>query len=104
MFYSDEIDLSSIVFSDESRFLMGDDKRWVWRRRGEDNPTLYKQTEKFPSSVMIYSAIGVGYRSNLVFVNGTIDSTKYQQNIIESGMIKKMNEIKGRGNWIFMQD
>ena len=49
MYYSNEIDLGSIVFSDESRFVLGDDKRWVWRRHGEDNPTAYKQTDKFVS-------------------------------------------------------
>ena len=104
MYYSNDIELGSIIFSDESRFVLGDDKRWVWRRRGEYNPTSYKQTEKFPSSVMIYGAIGVNYKSTLVFVDGSIDSMQYQQNIIESGMFESMDTLKGRGNWIFMQD
>jgi hypothetical protein len=29
--------LPLIHFSDESRFVLGDDKRWVWYRRGEEN-------------------------------------------------------------------
>ena len=104
MFYSNEIDLSCIVFSDESRFVLGDDKRWVWRRRGENNPTSFKKSEKFPGSVMIYGAIGVQYKSKLIFVDGTIDAAQYQQNLIESEMFEQMDSLKGRGQWIFMQD
>lgn len=104
MYYSNDIDLGSIVFSDESRFVLGDDKRWVWRRHGEDNPTAYKQTEKYPASLMIYGAIGVNYKSTLVFVDGSIDALRYQRNILASGMFETMDTLKGRGNWIFMQD
>ena len=104
MFYSSLIDFNDIIFSDESRFILGDDKRWVWRRRGENNPSIYKKEEKFPPSIMIYGAIGVNYKSKLVFVSGSIDSSKYRENIIESEMIETLNETKGKGNWIFMQD
>ena len=104
MYYSNEIDLYSIVFSDESRFILGDDKRWVWRRHGEENQTAYKSFEKFSKSLMIFGAIGVDFKSNLIFVEGTIDSKKYKQNIIDSAIIETLDEEKGRGNWIFMQD
>ena len=53
---------------------------------------------------MIYGAIGVGYKSNLVFVEGSINSFKYQQNILETGMIETTDELKCHRNWIFMQD
>ena len=63
MYYSAEINLHDIIFSDESRFVLCDDRRWVWRRHGEDNITAYRETRKFPSSLMIYGAIGVDYKS-----------------------------------------
>ena len=67
-YYSNEIDLTTIVFSDESRFVLGDDKRWVWRRYGERNVTAVVGSLKFPESIKIYGAI-------------SIDSLKYQENI-----------------------
>ena len=104
MYYEDEIDLLNIVFSDESRFVLGDDKRWVWRRNGEYNPTSFVQTGKFAQSLMIYGAIGFNYKSKLVFIDDTVDSKKYQENVIKSEMFEDMNGYKGRGQWIFMQD
>jgi hypothetical protein len=38
--------LSMIRFSDESRFVLGDDKKWVWDRKGEDNPSASISTNK----------------------------------------------------------
>ena len=66
IFYQNAIDPSMIVFSDESRFVLGDDKRWVWRRRGSNVPSAFVSSDKFPPSIMIYGAIGVDYKSKLV--------------------------------------
>jgi hypothetical protein len=49
--------LPRIHFSDESRFVLGDDKRWVWYRRGEENDSAMRSTQKFPPSVMIFGVI-----------------------------------------------
>ena len=104
MFYSNNIDLTSIIFSDESRFVLGDDKRWVWRRHGTYSTSVFSKSEKFPPSVMIYGAIGHNYKSKLVICEGSINSDVYKQNILKSGMIDELNEKKGKGNWIFQQD
>lgn len=103
-YYSNEIDLTTNVFSDESRFVLGDDRRWVWRRYGERNETATTATLKFHDAIMIYGAISKNYKSKLVIVDGNIDSTKYQENIRKSEMIEDMNDKYGRGKWIFMQD
>lgn len=99
-----QIDLQTIVFSDESRFVLGDDKQWVWRRYGENNPTSILATQKFPPSVMIFGAIGKDFKSKLVIVDGTINSEVYQQIIMDSKLVEIMDDNRGRGNWIFMQD
>ena len=96
-----KIDISKIVFSDESRFVLGDNKRWVWRRYGERNPTTVVSQVKFPPSIMIYAVIGVDYKSQLIIVDGSIDSQKYIQNIQSSQMIEDLDNVYGRGNWIF---
>jgi hypothetical protein len=40
--------LHKIVFLDESKNMFGSDKRWVWWRRGDDNPVVIQATIKFP--------------------------------------------------------
>lgn len=103
-YHNSEIDLQAINFSDESRFVLGDDKQWVWRRHGERNPTAVVPQVKFPPSVMIFAVIGRNYKSKLVLVEGSIDSEKYIENIKQSGLISDLDSTLGRGNWIFMQD
>ena len=98
------IDLNSIIFSDESRFIQGDDRQWVWRRYGERNETAMSRREKFPKSIMIYGAIGIDYKSTLVIVESSIDSDQYMSNILNSGMIDELDSNRGKGMWIFQQD
>lgn len=81
---------------------MGDDKQWIWRRYGENNPTSIVATQKFPPAVMIFGAIGIDYKSELVIVETTINSDVYQNILIQSKMIEKMDSLKGRGKWTFM--
>jgi transposase len=83
--------LPLIHFSDESRFVLGDDKRWIWYRRGEENDSAAHSTQKFPPSLMVFAVIGIGYRSKLLFVDGTIDADRYIyiQNLTELGIIEE---------------
>lgn len=96
--------LPVIAFSDESRFVIGDDKQWRWIRRGEETPNSKISTEKFPQSVMIFGVIGVGYKSKLLIVEGSINAQRYIQNCEEINFIEELDEKYGFLNWVFMQD
>jgi transposase len=63
-----------IHFFDESHFVLGADKQWVWYRRGEENPSSTISTHKFPLSLMIFAVIGIDYKSKLLFSSGTVDA------------------------------
>jgi hypothetical protein len=94
-----------LIFSDESRFCMGNDSRWVWRRPGEDVDGIYHDTVKFPVSIMVWGAIGHGFKSKLEFIEGTLDSSGYVAMLIANGFIEQCNAIfGGRRGWCFMQD
>jgi hypothetical protein len=97
-------DLPTICFSDESRFVLGDDKRWIWYRRGEENEAAFHKKEKFPPSLMIFAVIGVDYKSTLLFVKGTINADKYIENLEELGFIEELDRKRGVLMWIFQQD
>jgi hypothetical protein len=96
--------LESICFSDESRVVLGDDKQWVWYRRGEDNPSACIRTVKYPQGVMVFAVIGIGYKSELLIVDGTINTQKYIQNCHELGFIEDLDKKHGPFQWIFQQD
>lgn len=55
--YKNQIDLIKTAFSYESRFLLGDDKQWVWRIH-----TAMRKTDQFPTYLMIYGAVNLKYK------------------------------------------
>jgi transposase len=66
--------LPRIHFSDESRLVLGDDKGWIWYRAGEDNPEALIASRKFPESLMVFAFIGIGFTSDLLVIQETIDT------------------------------
>jgi hypothetical protein len=53
---------------------------------------------------MIFAVIGIGYKSDLLFVEGTINADKYMDNITDLGFIEKLDEMHGQFGWTFQQD
>lgn len=96
--------LESIAFSDESRFVLGSDKKWRWIRRGEEQEGSTVSSVKFPQSIMIFGVIGVGYKSRLLIVDSTINTQKYIENCEKVDFINELNALHGPLNWIYMQD
>ena len=92
-----------IGFTDESRFCMGNDKRWVWVKRGEYNINAYMQRDKFPLSIMVWGMIAFGYKSKLLFVNGTLGADNYINLLDENGVIDDAVEVFGN-DFVFQQD
>jgi hypothetical protein len=96
--------LDTIAFSDESRVVLGTDKQWVWYRKGECNVSANVTSQKFPPGVMVFAVIGVGYKSKLLIVDGTIDSHKYIDNLVDLNVIPELDEKHGAFEWIFQRD
>jgi hypothetical protein len=99
------IDPAAIIFSDEPRFVLGDDNSWGHLRKGEWNETAFVTKTKFPISVMIWGAIGVGYKSGCIFCSNGVDSGEYQAIVLkESDLVTEMDGRVGKYRWYFMQD
>lgn len=96
--------LSKIAFSDESRFVLGSDKKWRWLRRGEEQDGSTVANVKFPQAIMVFGVIGVGYKSKLLIVDSTINTERYIQNCEDVNFISELNALHGTMGWIFMQD
>jgi hypothetical protein len=95
--------LNEIIYSDESRFVLGADKRWVWRRRGDHDDTIYTDTDKYPASIMVFGAIGMDFKSKLIIITGNVDSNKYIEVLQISGLVDFFSQEINNGK-IFQQD
>lgn len=96
--------LQPIIFSDESRFAMNSDGKWVWRRRGDYEESAFTDRSKFPLTVMVWGAIGPGFKSRLVFCDNSVDQTEYIRILKESGLFNDADKVFGKGGWLFQQD
>jgi hypothetical protein len=60
--------------------------------------------KKFPVSVMIWGAIGVGQESGCFFCSNGVDAGEDQSLMIHSRLVEDINERCGLHAWYFMQD
>ncbi|GFU48690.1 transposable element Tcb2 transposase [Trichonephila clavipes] len=79
-------DWQKVVFSDESRFVLGtDDNRvWVWRRPGDryNSPhTVLRHTAR-TAGVMVWGTIAYDSRSTLIVMRGTLTGQRYVDDIL----------------------
>ncbi|GFT02163.1 transposable element Tcb2 transposase [Trichonephila clavipes] len=98
-------DWKKVVFSDESRFVLGtDDNRVrVWRPPGEwyNFPhTVLRHTAR-TAGVIIWGAIAYDSRSTLIVMPGTLTGQRYGDDILRSHIGPFLNDLPGA---IFQQD
>lgn len=98
------IDRALIIFSDESRFCFCNDGYWRWIRKNDRTDNVYDYKHKYTDGIMVYGAIGIGYKSKLVICDRSVNSVEYLRLIKESKMLEDLNPVYGEGNFIFMQD
>lgn len=97
----------AVIFSDESRFdvCLGDFRKRVIRKQTEafDNDCL-KRTVKFPKSLMVWGCMSSQGVGELAFVEGTMNSAKYQ-NVLENYLLPSIHKLKNcDGEFTFQQD
>ncbi|GFT66248.1 transposable element Tc1 transposase [Trichonephila clavipes] len=98
-------DWQKVVFSDESRFVLGtDDNRVrVWRRTGErynSSHTFLRHTA-CTAGVMVWGAIAYDSRSTLIVMRGTLTGQRYVDDILRPHVGPFLNGLPGA---IFQQD
>ena len=94
----------NLIFSDESRFCLTSDRRWVWKRRGDYNDKFFADKERFPLAIMIFGAIGLSFKSKLIICEDSIDAARYVRNLEESEVFERADEVFGLRNYVFQQD
>ena len=99
-------DWKQVVFSDETWIQVRENGRIQFVRRcvGEAyNPAYVVTTTKFPVKVMMFGAISHEVKSDILFINGTINVAKYQEVLAEAG-IKQFLRRPPHPSVEFMED
>lgn len=94
------LDLTKIIFSDESRFSLRPDHSLIWYRRGEKDDQCFWEHEKFTSGIMVYGAIGLNYKSKLIACSNGVDAVEYREILEKSEMFNDRDS----DSYYFMQD
>lgn len=96
----------SVVFSDESRFLLErhDGRVRVYRRKGERfHACCIQEAANFGrGSVMVWGAMSANHRTSLIRIQGNLTSSRYVAEILQPHILPFM-EQHGPG-LVFMQD
>ena len=101
---ANKIDVSKIIFSDESRFCLLNDGNMRWIKRGDKSDNIFFEKGKYVSGIMVYGAIGKNYKSELVICENSINDVEYRHLIEESKMIENLGQRYSPGSYFFMQD
>jgi DDE superfamily endonuclease len=72
-----ETDWKNIIFTDESTFVLTDEKEIIWKKP-EEAPIM-KPVKKYKESFMVWGGVWYGGRTDLCVIEGTVDAEKYQQ-------------------------
>lgn len=99
------ISFRNVVFSDKFWFILGRRKKWFLVDRHNLNEKMFTQTQAHPPKVMIWVAIDWNFKSQLVFLDKSVNSeTSIDEIIFNSNVIENADRCWGVGNWIFQQD
>lgn len=95
----------NVLFTDESSFILDNNHRWMWRRRGEKDDAVLHSTSKYKKKIMVFGGISYNHQTPIVFIDGTIDSSVYIDECIDgTELIWDMDRVYGKNQWQLMQD
>jgi hypothetical protein len=73
-----ETSVGEVDFCDESRFTMGPDNHWVWRRRGEYTEGVFAEPNKYTKiSIHVWAVIGSGFKFPFIIFAKSVDLIHY---------------------------
>ena len=93
-----------IVFSDESKFVLCDAGKRLWRIPGECLESDYVDREQHPVQVMVWGAIAMGYKSPLLCFTKTCTQDTYIEILSKNAIIEGLDQLFGPFEYVFQQD
>jgi hypothetical protein len=81
-----------VVLSDEARFCMHSDTSRAWIQRGVYTDATFKSTPKYSSGFMVWGCVGLGFKSKLIFIDGTLTGQGYRQMLEENQIFDQIKQ------------
>jgi transposase len=92
------------VFSDESMFILNPTRQKIWQFPGENSDAVYQEYRGYPIKVMVWGAIGLGWKSEFIRVQGSQTAQSYTNMLHQNGIIPILDVQYQPGNYVWMQD
>ncbi|GFU71720.1 transposable element Tcb2 transposase [Trichonephila clavipes] len=96
-------DGQKVVFSEESRFILGTDDNRVrmWRHPGEryNSPNIALRHTARTAGVMVWGIIAYDSRSTLIVMRGTLTGQRYVDDILQPHVEPFLNGLPGAKNF-----
>ena len=92
------------VFTDESMLILNPVRKRIRVIRGLECEQKYVAMMGYPIKLMVWGAIARNFKSPLVRIEGKVTATTYQNMLISSQIIEKLNSHFGTGAFVFQQD
>lgn len=92
------------VFTDESMLVLNPVKRRVRLIRGLDVPSKFMEVSGYPVKIMVWGAIGKGFKSPLIRVTNSLAALEYQNLLASAEVIEMLNKRYGSFAYVFQQD
>ena len=93
---ANDFPFEKLVFSDESRFCSVSDKKFRWYRKEDCDEQCFATKEKFSTSIMVFGAIGIDFKSRLIICERSIDALYYREVLSQSNLIDSLDFLCSR--------
>jgi hypothetical protein len=94
-----------IIFTDESTVTQDLNLGGIWRQKGEFVPEGLYEAEAHPCSVMVWGAIGLGWRSELIRCPKSVNATSYMQMLADHQIFFQLiQKYHGMRSFVWQQD
>jgi hypothetical protein len=95
-FISGTLPTESLIFSDEPRFCMAPDNRWVWKKRGEYEEGISAESDKYSRiSIHLSAAIGIRFTSRISIFKEIVNSDVSVEALGSSRLLRTADERFG---------
>ena len=92
------------IFTDETMLVLNPVRKRVRVIRGVESPEKFVEFKGYPVKVMVWGAIGPGFKSPLIRIQGILTADGYQKVLTESEIFDKIERVFGKQSFVFQQD
>ena len=92
------------IFTDETMLVLNPVRKRVRVIRGVESADKFVEFKGYPVKVMVWGAIGPGFKSPLLRIEGTLTADGYQKLLTSSEIFSKIESVYGKKSFVFQQD